>query len=79
MEPDPGFGMGLMLVIAICANVLIGYSARNPKAKPILLLVLPLIVSISFLLIADIETPRGGLIRVHPENLLCLSQSLRSQ
>ncbi len=70
---------GLMLAIAICANVLIGFSARNPKARPILLLVLPLIVSISFLLIADIETPRGGLIRVHPENLLSLSQSLRPQ
>src|SRR5208337_2633935 len=50
----PVAAWGLLLVIAICANVLIGYSARNPKAKPILLLVLPLIVSISFLLIADI-------------------------
>ncbi len=74
----PVSAWGRMLAIAICANVLIGYSARDPKAKPILLLVLPLIVSISFLLIADIEAPRGGLIHVHPENLLSLSQSLRS-
>ena len=57
---------GLMVVIAIFCNVLIGYSARSPNAEPILLLVLPLIVSVAFFLIADIESPRGGLIRVHP-------------
>jgi hypothetical protein len=75
----PVSAWGLMVVIAICANVLIGYSARTPKEKSILLLVLPLIVAIAFLLIADIETPRGGLIRVHPQNLLSLSQSLHPQ
>src|SRR5271157_3836282 len=72
----PPSAWGLMVGIAIFANVLIGYSARNPKAESILLLVLPLIVSIAFLLIADIESPRGGLIHVHPQNLLSLSQSL---
>jgi len=30
------------------------------------MLVLPLLVSISFFLIADIDSPRGGRIRVHP-------------
>jgi hypothetical protein len=33
-------------------------------------------VSISFFLIADIDSPRGGLIRVLPQNLMHLSQSL---
>jgi len=75
----PVSAWALKMVIAICANVLIGYGARNPKAKPMLLLVLPLIVSIAFLLIADIESPRGGLIRVNPQNLLSLSQSLHLQ
>ena len=51
----------LMLAIAICSNVLVGFGARNAKGKPILLLVLPLVVSIAFLLIADIDSPRGGL------------------
>jgi hypothetical protein len=32
-------------------------------------LVLPLIVSISFILIADIDSPDGGTIRVQPRNL----------
>ena len=69
----------LMAAIAICCNVLVGYGARNPKAKGILLLILPVIVSISFFLIADIDSPRGGLIRVNPQNLISLVESLRAQ
>lgn len=67
----------LMTVIAVCCNLLIGYGARDAKAERILLLVLPLIVSISFYLIADIDSPRGGVILVQPENLLSLVESLR--
>ena len=69
----------LMLAIAICANLLLGCSAKETKVKPLLLLVLPLIVSIAFLLIADIESPRQGFIRVVPQNLLKLSQSLHQK
>jgi len=68
----------LMLAIAICCNVLAGYGARNVKAERILLLVLPLLVSISFFLIADIDSPRGGVIRVSPQNLTSLVESLRA-
>jgi hypothetical protein len=75
----PVSAWGLMVVIAIFCNVLIGYSSRNPKAEPILPLILPLLVSIAFFLIADIESPRRGLIRVNPQNLLSLSQSLHPQ
>jgi hypothetical protein len=67
---------GLMAAIAICANLLIGYGARNAKAEFFLLPVLPLVVSIAFLLIADIDSPRGGVIRVSAKNLSSLSQSL---
>jgi hypothetical protein len=67
---------GLMTIIAICSNLLIGYGARRGEAKTILLLVLPLTVSISFSLIANIDSPRGGLVRVYPQNLVSLSQSL---
>ena len=69
---------GLMATIAICCNVLIGYRARNVKAEAIMLLVLPLVVSISFFLIADIDSPRGGVIRVTPQNLVSLVESLRA-
>jgi hypothetical protein len=66
----------LLVVIAIAANILVGYSVRSERAKAGLLFVLPLIVSISFFLIADIDSPRGGLIRLNPQNLLSLSESI---
>ena len=69
---------GLMMAIAICCNLLIGYGTRRGEAKTLLLLVLPLVVSISLTLIANIDSPRGGLVRVHPQNLTSLSQSLRA-
>lgn len=72
----PVSAWGLLVVIAISANILVGYSIRTERAKAGLLFVLPLIVSISFFLIADIDSPRGGLIRLNPQNLLSLSESI---
>jgi hypothetical protein len=69
----------LLIAIAICCNLLVGYGLRSTKTRVSLLLVLPLVVSISFLLIADIDSPRGGLIHVAPQNLISLSQSLPEQ
>jgi hypothetical protein len=66
----------LMGLIAIVCNSMIGYGARNAKSLRYLLLVLPLIVATSFFLIADIDSPRGGIIRVKPQNLLSLLDSL---
>ena len=42
------------------------------------LLILPVIISIAFFLISDIDSPRRGVIRVVPQNLLALAESLRS-
>lgn len=66
----------LMIAIAISCNLLIGYGARTGGAKSGLLFILPLVVSISFLLIADIDSPRGGFIHVAPQNLVALRQAL---
>jgi len=44
-----------------------------------LLLILPLVVAIAFILIADIDSPRGGVIRVNPQNLVSLAESLRAR
>ena len=67
---------GLLIITAICCNILVGYGARGPGTRSKLLMVLPVVVSISFLLIADIDAPRGGLIHVAPQNLASLYQSL---
>lgn len=64
----------LMAAIAIGANVLIGYGSRWTDWR--LLLIVPFAVSLSFFLISDIDSPRGGTIRVAPRNLLSLSQSM---
>ncbi len=66
-----------MGLIAIFCNVLIGYSEQ--RTRVVLLFVLPVIVSISFLLIADIDSPQGGIVRVSPQNLISLSRSMKVQ
>jgi hypothetical protein len=68
----------LMVAIALCSNALLGYGSQDSKGWRRLSLVLPLCVSISFLLIADIDAPQHGLIRVKPENLRSLAVSLGS-
>jgi hypothetical protein len=67
----------LMAVIAICCSLLIGYGVRSVTEGSKLRPVLPLVVSIAFMLIADIDTPRHGIIRVNPQNLISLAESLR--
>ncbi len=69
----------LMAVIAACANAMVGFCTRAYKAKTVRLLILPLVVSVAFLLIADIDGPHGGLIKVTPQNLLSLAQSLHAR
>src|ERR1700722_12587688 len=69
----------LMLIIALCCNLLIGYCIRRTGAEFVVFLVMTLIVSISFFLIADIDSPRRGIIHVRPLNLVTLSQSLHRQ
>jgi hypothetical protein len=65
-----------MMMGLIAVTLIVGYEARRRGA---LLFVLPIVVSIAFLLIADIDSPRGGIIRVLPQNLISLSQSTMAQ
>jgi hypothetical protein len=65
-----------MGVVAMLCNVMLGYFGSASKKRAALVL-LPLLVAISFLLIADIDSPRGGLIRVSPQSLQLLLQSIR--
>ena len=53
-----------MAVIAICCNLLVGYGEHGQKTAPVLLLILPALAAIAFLLIANIDSPNGGIIRV---------------
>ena len=64
----------LLIVVAIGSNFLFGYSERRDRRMRLMLL--PLIVSVPLFLIADIDTPRGGVIRVVPQNLIAFLNGL---
>ena len=73
----PTAAWAMMAAIAISCNLLIGYGAHGRGWR--ILLIVPVVVSIAFFLIADIDSPHGGAIRVAPHNLISLSQSLQAQ
>jgi hypothetical protein len=70
----PVAAWALMFAIAICCNALIGYGAHRTGWR--LFMVLPVAVAIAFFLISDLDSPRGGAIRVVPHNLIALAHSL---
>jgi hypothetical protein len=65
----------LMMAIALFSNILLGY--RSHGRAPVMFLVLPIALSISFFLISDIDSPRGGVILVQPQNLNILANALK--
>jgi hypothetical protein len=66
----------LMSAIALCANILVGFGARNFKKNVGLFMIFPFVTAISFFLIADIDSPRGGVIRIEARNLIKLKENL---
>jgi hypothetical protein len=75
----PTAAWALMVVMAISCNMLTGYGAHRVIVGPIRMVVLPLVLCIAFFLIADIDSPRKGIIHVVPQNLTSLSESLHGQ
>jgi hypothetical protein len=67
----------MLVLIAIACNMLLAFNERRRRGP--LLVILPIIVSISLFLIADIDSPRGGIIRVLPQNLILLRDSIKQQ
>jgi hypothetical protein len=65
----------MMAMMAISCNVLVGYGER--RKGELFLFVLPIVISVSFFLIADLDSPRGGIIRVHPQNLLATAEAMK--
>ena len=65
----------MMALLAISCNLLVGYSEH--RKGELLLFVLPFVIAVAFFLIADLDSPRGGVIRVHPQNLLAASQTMK--
>ncbi len=64
----------LMTLIGIGSCWLIGY--RAIRADWLAFMIVPIAVAVCFFLIADLDSPRGGVIHVNPQNLSLLSRSL---
>ena len=71
----PTAAWALMVLIAIFSNLLLGY--RDRSSGSLALLVLPVIASIAFFLIADIDSPYLGAISVVPHNLISTSEAMK--
>jgi hypothetical protein len=67
----------LLITISVFCNLLIGYGVR--LKSELLFLILPIVLSISFFLIADIDSPRRGVIHIRAQNLESLAESLKAQ
>jgi hypothetical protein len=66
----PGSAWGLIAAIAIGRNMLLGYCAH--KTNVFLFLAFALVASTSIFLIADIDSPRGGVIPASAKSDLSL-------
>ena len=65
----------MMALMAISCNLLVGYGER--RKGELFLFVLPVVVSIAFFLIADLDSPHGGAIHVYPHNLLATAEAIK--
>lgn len=67
----------LLFTIAVCSNFMVGYGMRSKVITRRLLVILPVFVSIAFAMIADIDSPHRGVIRVVPQNLQTLADQIK--
>ena len=70
----PAAAWMLMAAIGAGSCWLIGFRAR--RTDWLAFMVVPVAVAISFFLMSDLDSPRGGVIRIAPQNLTSLLQSL---
>jgi flagellar basal body-associated protein FliL len=69
---------GFLTIIGILANLLIGFGSNHTRPRSSLLFILPLLLAFALFFIADIDSPRGGIIRVRAPNLENVSQTMAS-
>ncbi|RBP14433.1 hypothetical protein DFR50_109187 [Roseiarcus fermentans] len=66
----------LLIAVAAGCNFLIGFGAE--KLSSATHAILPIAASLAVLLIADVEGPGNGFVRVHPDNLIDAAASMRA-
>ena len=73
----PTGAWALLCMLGVVATTLLGFRFHQQSQIYVLTLVTPTIIATSFFLIADIDCPRGGVIRVIPQNLIALQAALK--
>jgi hypothetical protein len=71
----PAAAWALVVGIGLFCNFLVGYGARGKRVS--YRLILPVALSVTLFLVADIDSPRGGVIQVTPQNLEAVVESIR--
>lgn len=72
----PGSSWGFLMAVALCCNFLIGYGMQSTKSEKRLLFIFPVLITLAMAFIADIDAPRRGVIRVQPQNMVALQESM---
>jgi hypothetical protein len=66
-------------VFACASCLLLGAGVPSTRAERPLTRVLPVVIAFAFLLIADIDSPRRGVIRVTPDNLQSIASMFETR
>ena len=66
----------LLYVLGAVAMIMIGHRFQVEARGHLLMMIMPAIVGTAFFLIADIDCPESGVIRVAPVNLMALAAAL---
>ncbi len=66
----------MMWIMGICGTAMVGYGEIDRAGRLRYLWVLPIVVSIAFFLISEIDSPRSGVVQVIPQNLQRLYETL---
>ena len=75
----PAEAWALLIAIAMACNFLLGFTLRARQDRIRRFFILPLIASISFFVIADLDSPLSGVIQVNPQNLARLERSWQAR
>lgn len=69
----------LLAAVALFCSMMTGYNSRDQRRSSGIFFILPMTISLSFMMIADIDVPGQGIIRVNSSNLEQLEATVKSR
>ncbi|MBX6965407.1 hypothetical protein [Alcaligenes faecalis] len=74
----PGAAWTILIIFGLCSNFLIGYNIRGKGGRNTLIFVIPAVTALALFMIAEIDVPGKGIIRVAPDNLKAIRVTVSS-